>query len=108
MAAKAKGKSVNIGIDLDAMAAESTATPFYFKFDGETWELPARPDIRALSHLVDGNVRRCFMIWLGEEQGNRLDAVKAVFDTAQFESLLDAYFEHAGIDLGKALHSMRS
>lgn len=88
--------------DLDAALAEKEAKPpFTFRFGGELFELSAEPDVRALAAFSGGRLDDALRLLLGSAQWERMQEVDAVLDTGALKSLLEAYGEHAGIELGE-------
>jgi len=89
-------KPASSGFDLDAVARDADGEPFPFTFGGETWTLPANPDMRAVDELTKdpmGGLSRL----LGD-QWEAFEAVPQVFGTREFAALLDAYQSHLGVD----------
>jgi hypothetical protein len=92
----------DVGYDLDAALAEKVAKPeFTFRFGGEVFNLPAEPDVRALAAFSGGRLDDALRMLLGNAQWETMQAVEAVLDTDALKGLLDAYGEHAGIELGE-------
>jgi len=96
--------------DLDALDAEADDdVPFEFKFGGEKFSLPPRPDLRAIAAMSEGRLADALRMLLGEEQVKRLDEIDAVFDDRKFLALMEAYAQHAGVgDLGNSRPSSGS
>lgn len=94
--------------DLDAVAAESTKTPFRFTFGGEEYELPPVMDLRIVTSLVSGQMDDAMHRLLGAEQWRRLQASPAMFTNERFTALLNAYMAHTGTDMGEASASTSS
>lgn len=95
--------------DLDRVIAEREVKPaFVFRFDGETYSLPARPDMRAAALFADAQLRQGFEVLLGSAQWERLVASEATFDDQAFTAMYEAYQAHIGEDLGESKASTRS
>lgn len=92
--------------DLDAALAEkSEKEPFTFRFGGDGYTLPADPDVRALAAFAGGRLDDALRMLLGGPQWERMQNVEAVLDTDALRGLLEAYGEHAGINLGESAAS---
>lgn len=95
--------------DLDALIAErEEKAPFVFRFGGEAYSLPPRPDLRAAAAFSDERINDGFRILLGAAQWERLQAAEQVFDDKAFESMYLAYQAHIGADLGESSASAKS
>lgn len=94
--------------DLDAVAAESEAEPFPFKFGGDVYELPAHIDLRASVAWAEGHILDAFTLLLGEDQWQQIQDSDAVLDDNQFLALMDAYQKHLGLRAGESKASSRS
>lgn len=95
--------------DLDAVIAERTEkAPFIFRFGGEAYSLPPRPDMRAAAALSAGRLDDGFRLLLGEAQWERLQASPATFDDSAFLAMYEAYQTHIGEDLGESKASPSS
>lgn len=94
--------------DLDAFIAEAEATPFEFKFAGETYVIAAHMDLRASLALDEGDLGGALRIMLGPEQWERLRAADATFDRRALLKLLAEYARHSGTALGESLASAGS
>lgn len=89
--------------DLDAVIAEREETPpFKFKFGGEWYTLPPRPDMVANTHLVAGRLDEGFARLFGPSQWERIQKSDAVLDDLGLLQLFEAYQEHIGEDLGES------
>lgn len=98
--------STPVVYDLDAVIAErEPARPFTFKFGGDVYTLPPRPDMRAAAALAAGRLDEGFAMLLGADQYERLQAAEAVFDDEALLSMMNAYQAHVGLDLGESAAS---
>jgi hypothetical protein len=89
-----------MAFDLDALARETEGEPFTFTFGGDEYELPAQPDVRAITAASAGRVEEMLERLLGADQWARLQASPALLTQEMFKGLLTAYGEHLGIDVG--------
>jgi len=95
--------------DLDAVIAErEKKPPFVFRFGGESYSLPTRPDVRAAAALGAGRLDDGLRMMLGQAQWERLQEAEAVFDDQALLSIMEAYQKHTGDDLGESKASTRS
>lgn len=85
--------------DLDALAHDTKAEPYRFRFDGLEYELPARPDMRFFAALEREHLNEAFRFLMGTEQWDRVMAAEAVFDDAMLGALLKDYLGFVGVDL---------
>jgi hypothetical protein len=92
--------------DLDAALAErEPRVPFEFVWGGETYSLPASPNLLAFSRLTSGvtaEAYRALKTIFGDDQYDRLEANPKVFDGPALAAFMEAYAEHADVDLGEA------
>lgn len=95
--------------DLDRVIAErDEKAPFTFRFGGEVYSLPPRPDMRAAAALSGGRLDAGFEMLLGKSQWERLQAAEAVFDDETLLAMMTAYQAHIGEDLGESKASQKS
>lgn len=94
--------------DLDALIAEAEGEPFLFTFGGEKYELPPRVDMLALIALDEGRLGDGLRLLFGEDQWQQIEDSDAVFNDQAMEALLQRYFAHLGVELGKSGASSRS
>lgn len=94
--------------DLDALARESTAEPFRFRFGGAVFELPPTMDFRIIGALNDGRVDRAFRRMFTAGQWEQLETIEAVLDLNGMMELLKAYASHSGAALGESQASTPS
>jgi len=92
--------------DLDAL--ETDGTPFPFRHGGEDYVLPPSIDLRVALAEEAGRVDDALRLLLGDEQWDRIVASEAVFDSAKFLALMEAYKRHLGTTLGESAASSRS
>ena len=93
---------------LEAIQREADPNPWPFVFDGETYYLPSDWDIRAMAAFTGGRLDDAFLILLGDEQWQRMQASPRIFGAAQLEALMTSYSQAIGVDLEKALRSGQS
>jgi hypothetical protein len=105
---KARKSPPASGFNLDAVLAESRdedrSEPFPFVFGGEAFELPGLGDVdlRILEAFERGQNGTAMRRMLGEEQWARLEAVDALFNADAMGALLEAWKDHAGVDMGNS------
>lgn len=100
---------VEYDYDLDAVIAEREAVkPFTFKFGGESFTLPPRPDMVAATDLSAGRLDEGFKRLFGESQWERIHASEAVLDDVALTALFERYQAHTGMDLGESKASQNS
>ena len=89
-------------LDLDAFEVEENGTPFGFQFDGARYELPFHPDMRAIARLDAGDLEGFLSKLLGEEQWQQLLDSPKTLTAPHLGKLIDAYFDHVGVAMGKS------
>ena len=95
--------------DLDKVIDErEPAKPFTFKFDGELYSLPARPDMLAAAALEGERLDEGFRLLLGTDQYARIQASEKVFDDVALVAMMTAYEKHIGENLGESEASATS
>ena len=95
--------------DLDACIAErAPARPFTFRFDGDLYTLPARPDMLAAAAMEGERLDEGFRMLLGTEQYARIQASEKVFDDEALVAMMGAYTKHIGENLGESEASATS
>jgi hypothetical protein len=92
--------------DLDAF--EKEGDPFAWSFGGTTFTFPADPPVEAIEYLSKGDLQMSLWLLLGKDEYERLDALEARLTTGKFGALVDAYFKHVGVDLGKSSKPSKS
>ena len=92
--------------DLDAI--ENDAQPFAWQFGGETFAFPGDPPATALEFIAKGDLQMSLYVLLGEDDYNRLDGLEAPLTMGKYQALIERYFKHLGLDLGKSSRSSKS
>lgn len=92
--------------DLDAI--EQEGEPFTWSFGGEQFIFPGDPPVEAIEYLSKGDLQMSLWLLLGKDEYERLDALEARLTTAKFGALVDRYFKHIGVDLGKSSRPSKS
>lgn len=87
--------------DLDAFEPKDRKEPFQFRFGGElfTTRDPHEFDVRDIA--AGENPAMTLALMLGEEGWERLDAMEASFTMEHLNVILEKWFAHHGVDLGK-------
>lgn len=85
----------------EVIAEREEKEPFEFVFDGETYTLPTRPDIRADAALMSGQLDDGFRLLLGAESWEKIKASPKVLDDDAFLGMYRAYQAHTGDPAGE-------
>lgn len=90
-------------------AARDEKPPFMFEFGGDTYTTvsPNKLDPRDMSESLSRDPSAQLMMILGAEQWERLEASPAEFTVMHLESLLEAWYGHHDLSVGKSGGSRR-
>lgn len=95
--------------DLDAVIAEREALPdFVIRFGGQEYSCPGEMDLRVLGLMTKGLIGQALDVMLGKDQVAALYRSAGQLPAKTIWSILEAYSQHSGIDVGEGLASTSS